>query len=200
MKTLIVNSYHYDSETKIAPYIQLVKKFSEWEVISDVNLYQRGDEIYSYDSLILSGSPALISKNCYSISYVNFLKTLTIPTLGICYGHQILAFAFGAEIKQGVLVEGEGLVSIIDFKDIFKELPPEIRVLESHQEYVEPENLEGKGFVILASSSSCPVEAIRHIERPLYGVQFHIERSGLIGEKILENFYKEVVRKRRSPG
>ncbi len=197
MKTLIVNSYHYEPEKKIAPYIQLVKKFSEWAVISDVGLFPRGDEIYDYDCLLLSGSPDMISKGCYSRSYLSFLKTLTIPTLGICYGHQILAFAYGAKIKAGEEVKGEVLVNLIEFKDIFKGLPPEIRVSESHQEYVDPENLEGHGFIITATSSTCPVEAIRHIEKPLYGVQFHIERSLLIGEKIMENFYKEVVMKRR---
>ncbi len=198
MRTLIVNSYHYDSEAKIQPYIELVRKFSEYVVVSDVNLHQRGEEIYDYDCLILSGSPAMISKGCYSHSYLNFLKTLTLPTLGICYGHQILAFAYGAKVKSGEEIKGEELVSIIDFRDIFKGLPEEIRVFESHQEYVEPENLESCGFIILAASPKCAVEAIRHISKPLYGVQFHIERSGPIGERILENFYKEVVIKRRS--
>jgi len=199
MKTLIVNSYHSDAEAKILTYTQLVKKFSEYEVIPDVKLLAKGEDIYDYDCLILSGSPAMISKGCYSHSYRTFLQTVSLPTLGICYGHQILAFAHGAKVKSGEEIKGETIVTIIDFKDIFKGLPPEIRVLESHQEYVDPENLEGFGFLILASSPGCPVEAIRHITKPLYGVQFHIERSGLIGEKILENFYKEVVAKRRCP-
>lgn len=199
MKTLIVNSYHADPETKIQPYIEFVKKFSTYEIIPDVKVFTKGEDIYDYDCLILSGSPAMLSKNCYSHSYLTFLQTLTLPTLGICYGHQILAFAAGAQVRSGEEVKREEIVTITDFKDIFKGLPPEIRVFESHQEYVDPENLEGYGFLIIASSPSCPVEAIRHISKPLYGVQFHIERSGPIGEKILENFYKEVVRKKRSP-
>jgi GMP synthase (glutamine-hydrolysing) len=199
MKTLIVNSYHAEAETKILPYVELVKKFSEYEVIPDVKLLTRGEDIYDYDCLILSGSPAMISKGCYSHSYLAVLQTLSLPTLGICYGHQILAFAHGAKVRGGEEIRGEEIVTLLDFKDIFKGLPPQIRVYESHQEYVDPENLEGFGFLTIATSSRCSVEAIRHITKPLYGVQFHIERSGLIGEKILENFYKEVVVKRRTP-
>ncbi|MEO0053810.1 MAG: hypothetical protein ABIK22_06635 [candidate division WOR-3 bacterium] len=43
-----------------------------------------------------------------------------------------------------------------------------------------------------AVSSSCPVEAIRHPRLPLYGVQFHPERSEINGEILFRNFYEIV--------
>jgi GMP synthase (glutamine-hydrolysing) len=48
------------------------------------------------------------------------------------------------------------------------------------------------GFVRLASSDACPIQAIRHGSRPLYGVQFHPERYSERhpgGRTILANFF-----------
>lgn len=49
------------------------------------------------------------------------------------------------------------------------------------------------GFEVLANSASCEVEAIKHIEHCFYGIQFHPERSGAIGETIFRNFF-DIVR------
>lgn len=195
MKTLIINSYHTDSDKKIEPYVKLVSLFSEYKVEKDVNLHKAYD-LEHYDALILSGSPNLISLGGYSKRYVEFLRNLRIPTLGICYGHQILAFAFGAEIKSGKRIEGYETIRIFEFKDLFKDLPKEIIVVESHQEYITLESLSKTEFWLIAESDSCPIEAIRHSHLPLYGTQFHFERSGDIGEKIMNNFYKNIVRRR----
>jgi hypothetical protein len=49
------------------------------------------------------------------------------------------------------------------------------------------------GFVRLAASDACPIQAIRHGGRPLYGVQFHPERYSERhpdGRIILSNFFR----------
>jgi GMP synthase (glutamine-hydrolysing) len=49
------------------------------------------------------------------------------------------------------------------------------------------------GFVRLATSDACPIQAIRHERRPLYGVQFHPERYSEhhpAGRRILTNFFR----------
>ena len=194
MKTLIVNSYHGDADKKIEPFVKLVSPHSEYQVEKDVNLH-KGYDLAGYDALILSGSPGLISLKIYPIRFPEFLKNLKIPTLGICYGHQMLAFAFGAEIKSAKRIEGYETVRIFEFSDLFKGVSREIVVVESHQEFVAPETLEKTGFSLLAESESCQIEAIRHLNLPLYGTQFHFERSGEIGEKIMANFYNNIVKK-----
>src|SRR5262249_47658622 len=49
------------------------------------------------------------------------------------------------------------------------------------------------GFVRLAGSEACPVQAMRHSSRPLYGVQFHPEKYSEHypdGRTILANFFR----------
>jgi len=194
MKTLIVNSYHADADKKIESYVKLVNRHSEYTVEKDVNLHKAYD-LTGYDALILSGSPGLISLGIYPKRFTEFLKNLKIPTLGICYGHQMLAFAFGGKIESGKRIEGYETVKIFEFKDLFKNIPKEIIVTESHQEFITLETLGKTGFMLIAESDSCQIEAIRHSDLPLYGTQFHFERSGEIGEKIIANFYNNIVKK-----
>jgi GMP synthase (glutamine-hydrolysing) len=57
------------------------------------------------------------------------------------------------------------------------------------------ETLDVAGFKLLAESASCPVEAVKHKTKLLFGVQFHPERTTIRNEthpegaKIIENFY-----------
>lgn len=190
MKTLIVTSYHADWTPKIEPVQALVAEFGEHEVASDVDLGP-GYDLSGFGALVLSGSPNLISKNEYLPRYVEFLHRLRLPTLGICYGHQLLAKAFGARVLAGPrFLEGYDTVRILEPDTLFEGLPEEVIMMESHREYVLPEDLAQAGFELLADSTTCGVEAIRHIEHPLFGVQFHIERSGDVGRRVMANFQR----------
>lgn len=197
MKTLIVNSYRVSSDEKIAPFVEYVKKFSSFQIINDVELYSHV-EFIDYDAFVLSGSADLITRGAYSKTYVEFLRYNSIPCLAICYGHQILAKAFGVTIISHLKrIEGDETVRIIKNNRLFKGLPPEIQVRESHMEWVMANTLPSAGFELLATSQSCEVEAMKHIEKPFYGVQFHPERSGPIGETIFRNFY-DIVRESKA--
>ena len=200
MKTLIVNSYHADWTPKIEPVNELVGEFMEYEVADDIDL-SPGYDLTGFAGVVLSGSPNLISKNEYVPTYLEFLHHLTLPTLGICYGHQLLARAFGAQVTNGErFIEGYDTVRIIQSDPLFQQLADETIVMESHREYVELNDLDRAGFELLANSTTCEVEAIRHLSRPLWGVQFHIERSGEIGRKIMENFCRFAREHERGPG
>ena len=195
MKILIVNSYRVDVGKKINPFIEMVQKFGSYQVVNDIELFSYVRFI-DYDAIVLSGSADLISRGVYSKSYIEFLKYNTIPCLGICYGHQMLAKAFGVEIFPRLTrVERNETVRIIKNDRLFKDLPPEISVVESHIEHIRQTGLSSAGFEVLANSPSCDVEAIKHIEHCFYGVQFHPERSGIIGETIFKNFF-DIIREK----
>ncbi len=197
MKTLIINSYRVTPEAKIEPYIKCIKEFSSFQVINDVELFSYVQYI-DFDALILSGSADLITRGAYSKSYVEFLRYNSIPCLGICYGHQILAKAFGVSISAYLKrIERNETVRIIKNDLFLKDLPPEIIVAENHLEYVALNELASAGFEVLANSPSCEVEAIKHIEKPFYGVQFHPERSGTIGKTIFRNFF-DIINQRKT--
>ncbi|MBU2597976.1 MAG: gamma-glutamyl-gamma-aminobutyrate hydrolase family protein [Actinobacteria bacterium] len=204
MKTLIVNCYRKTPDKSIENYCKLIGNFSLYDVVYDKDI-KEDFKIDNYNAIVISGSENCISKKQYSPDFLEFLKQISIPVLGICYGHQIIAKALGVEVKRGTKMikmpcpenptdHGEK-VHIIDKDEIFIGLDNKIDVFESHQEYVNPEYLDKFRIKLLASSKSCPVEAFKHLKRPLYGVQFHIERSGETGKKIMRNFYELVVQK-----
>lgn len=121
------------------------------------------------------------------------------PMLGVCGGHQQMALAFGAPIGLMERLEpGEGYEGAkrergyfpveTSRKGIFKGLPTEVTVWHSHCDEVK---VLPKGFRRTASNTTCPIQAMEHTDRPLFGVQFHPElfnEEYPAGQQILENF------------
>ncbi len=200
MKTLIINCYRELPDKKIKNYCELIDNFSPYEGVYDKDV-KKNFKVNDYNAVIISGSEDYISKGKYFKDFLEFLKQISIPVLGICYGHQIIAKAFGVEIIHGLekiikpYPKNPEEVFILNKDEIFHGLDNKINVYESHKEYVNPEYLSKFGFKLLANSKSCSIEAIKHLDKPLYGVQFHIERSGETGKKIIRNFFEFVVRK-----
>jgi GMP synthase (glutamine-hydrolysing) len=81
-------------------------------------------------------------------------------------------------------------VRVLVPEPLFAGLPQEILVMESHREHVVLEDLAPAGFTLLANSGTSDVEAMRHNAKPLFGLQFHLERSGDVGRQVMENFFK----------
>ena len=127
------------------------------------------------------------------------IKKAPQPILGVCGGHQQMALAFGApvdlmgRVKPGEGYEGakreRGFFPIETIGNgLFKNLPSSITVWHSH--FDEVKELP-KGFQRTASNESCPIQAMQHDLRPLFGVQFHPElfdHEHPEGRKIIENF------------
>jgi GMP synthase (glutamine-hydrolysing) len=135
--------------------------------------------------LILGGGPS-IERSGNSMSYV---EVLDIPILGICLGHQIIAKAYGGEIGAAG-IESYALIkiNILNENEILKGFGESANVWASHKDEVTK---SPKNFEILASSSICGIEAMKHETKPIYGIQFHPEvHHTENGGKIFENFYE----------
>ncbi len=147
------------------------------------------DDVLGLDpiGLILSGGPTSVYSDSESLGdYMGFLDC-GLPVLGICLGHQLMAHALGGVVKQG----DSGEYAAVDIRvlvpgDLFNGLDDTLTVWMSHRdEVVEvPED-----FISLAESDVCSVEAMKHVSKPLYGVQFHPEVEHTPkGSDILKNF------------
>lgn len=112
---------------------------------------------------------------------------LTIPILGICYGHQWIAHALGGEVKPGKTKEyGSTSITTIGFGSLFEGLPTELTVWMSHGDTVTklPD-----GFHVTASSPDCEIAAMEDAKRKIFGTQFHLEVTHTSkGMEILKNF------------
>jgi GMP synthase (glutamine-hydrolysing) len=160
------------------------------------------------DAVVLSGSAARIVQASVKAKFEGvekLIKNCNVPLLGICFGHQLLCWAFGAEVgslPQQVANRFED-VSVIQPNKIFAAFKEgqTIPLAENHYDYVLKDSLHKAGFSLIADSASCEVEAVKHKTKPFYGVQFHPERILINGQtrpeghKIIENFYSEVAKR-----
>ena len=113
----------------------------------------------------------------------------TFPILGVCLGHQSICEAFGGKVSYAKeLYHGKSSVVKIEPDDIFKGLPDHIRVARYHSLSADEESLPEE-LIVTARADDGEIMAVRHRNRPVYGLQFHPE-SILTpdGETIIKNF------------
>ena len=137
--------------------------------------------------LILSGGPASVNEPG-SPAVDPALFATGRPALGICYGHQLMAHVLGGRVEPGERGEfGLAQLDITSVSPLFAGLDPARRqVWMSHRDLVVG---LPPGFEPLARTDTCPVAAMGHLSRRLYGVQFHPEVvHTLQGREILANF------------
>src|SRR4051794_31640299 len=140
--------------------------------------------------LILSGGPASVyepnAPHCDPA-----LFDLGVPVLGICYGMQLACQALGGEVKPAPSREfGRAQCHVTEADGLFQGVPAETVVWMSHGDQVRSVSAD---WLPLAATDACPVAAVRHRSRPVFGLQFHPEVSHTpYGSRILRNFLYEV--------
>ena len=111
----------------------------------------------------------------------------TVPTLGVCLGHQAIVEAFGGEVSQArELVHGKASAVNHDRKGIFRGLPERFDAGRYHSLAATriPDALE-----VSATADDGEVMAVRHPELPIDGVQFHPESVLTpVGPDLARNF------------
>jgi GMP synthase (glutamine-hydrolysing) len=139
------------------------------------------------DALVLSGGALRIAWESPKLgNCINYLNEFQGSIFGICVGLQLMALHCGGKVGPAKVPEyGLAKIKVIEKDDLFKGLPEEFLVWESHNDEVK----EAPGFTVLAASDSCGIQAVKHNKRSYYGVQFHPEVNNTEhGEEILKNF------------
>jgi GMP synthase (glutamine-hydrolysing) len=145
------------------------------------------------EKIILSGGPSSVTTGNNGVSEEIVKQVgngkLNVPLLGICFGHQLLAYTLGGKVEKGKSAEyGIAKIAVDDEDEILKGVPKEFNAWVSHFDEVKKMPDE---FVSLAHSETCGVEAMRHKTRKIFGLQFHPEVWHTEhGERIMENFLK----------
>jgi GMP synthase (glutamine-hydrolysing) len=136
-------------------------------------------------ALILSGGPASVySDGAPGLDAGVF--ELGVPTLGICYGAQLLARDLGGRVdKTGAGEYGKVAMRATE-SSLFRSLPVEQTAWMSHRDTVVA---PPAGARVSATSEHTPVAAFEDDERRVYGVQFHPEVVHTPhGQEVLKTF------------
>jgi GMP synthase (glutamine-hydrolysing) len=174
-------------------YSQLIaRRVREARVYSElVSHRSTADEIRRKNpiALILSGGPASVYVEGAPKLDTEIFE-LGIPTLGICYGAQLLALELGGRVDRTNAGEYGKVEMRTSGGKLFAALPEEQTAWMSHRDtVVEPPD----GAETVATSEHTPVAAFEDGARKLYGVQFHPEVVHTPhGQDILKNFLYEV--------
>ena len=114
--------------------------------------------------------------------YRKFLYNLEKPFLGICLGHKILGYCYGAKIKKAC---ERGFSTIRFFKNY--PLAPKTVETKVYQDHEYGLFDLPKKLVNYAYSDICKIQVLRVVGKQQYSVQFHPE---IEGKDILENFIR----------
>ncbi|HEX5071109.1 MAG TPA: glutamine-hydrolyzing GMP synthase [Vicinamibacterales bacterium] len=136
--------------------------------------------------IILSGGPSSVAET--GAPQVDpGIFALNVPTLGICYGMQLMSHMLGGAVSPAHSREyGHIVVHLSATARLFQELPATLKAWASHGDYVAA---APPGFQVTATSENAPVAGMQSVERQLYGVLFHPEVAHTErGEQILRNF------------
>ncbi len=123
--------------------------------------------------IILSGGPASVYEPGAPGCDERIFR-LGVPVLGICYGQQVMAQALGGDVGHTDIGEyGKTEIEVTDRDSVLLEgLPERSTAWMSHRDAViKPPS----GFLVTASTRTCPVAAMEDVEAGLYSVQFHPE-------------------------
>jgi GMP synthase (glutamine-hydrolysing) len=152
---------------------------TEFSQVSDADLER-------FDSVILSGRRRNSKEiNSANSSIIKYCFTNSKPLLGICYGAEIIALTLGGTIRRmPEHVQGRTSVSI-RMENPLTNAKEEISVYESHAFCIAR---LPQGFRSIAGSDSCEHEIFSHSEKPVFGTQFHPEKSGADGRMVLQSF------------
>lgn len=193
MKILVIDNAEPDDQAFNAPLLDRLSEFATVESVSYRHIPPIDILTTHHDGIILSGVPVHYDFDTLDsrIPYVSWIKTIQIPILGICLGHQNIGRMYGSQlIINDEAEDGMHPLQIVKQTPLFEGVKSGDKVAAHHRGSVTlPDD-----FILLASTKNCHNQAMKHKEKDIYSVQFHAELSDT-GVKILNNFVN-IVRSR----
>jgi GMP synthase (glutamine-hydrolysing) len=169
----------------------IARRVRECHVYCEIHPFHVGLEIaraFRPKGIILSGGPASVYQAGAPLNPPELFR-MGIPTLGICYGMQLMTHVLGGKVGRSLQREyGRSELFIDDSEDLFAGLDhgAPVQVWMSHGDRIE---VPPPGFRAIAHSANSPVAAIKSEAIKAFGVQFHPEVVHTpLGKEILKNF------------
>ncbi len=140
------------------------------------------------DAIVISPGPCTPNEAGNSNAIIQALGP-SIPTLGVCLGHQCIGQVFGGNVIRADKIM-HGKVSQIRHTGnaLFEGIPSPFEATRYHSLIIERKSCP-KSLEVIAETDDQVIMAVTHREFPVWGVQFHPE-SILTGpgKRIIQNF------------
>ena len=185
---------NYDSFTYNL-YQQISMLGKEVKVVRNDVISIQEIEALNPEAIIISPGPGTPRDAGISIEVIQKLYK-KYPILGICLGHQSIGAAFGAKIVQAKTIM-HGKMSTLSYRShaLFENFNEPISVMRYHSLVIEDESLIDELEVLARSDDDNEVMAIKHVDYPLYGLQFHPESIGTEqGDRMMQSFIETLER------
>lgn len=156
-----------------------------WDIFDQdqTQLWQKHKD--TVKAIIIGGSPYSVYEE-HLVKELELLKKVLcnamereIPILGICFGHQVLSYLLGGEVRRDMDRREKGFAEIHRHEEgnddpLFSKLPTTFVSRVNHSDHVMslPENT-----IHICYNDTSFIQAFRHTEKPVWGVQFHPEMS-----------------------
>jgi len=167
------------------------------EITGEMPVVIRNDELSwdeierrNFDRIIISPGPGRPdNERDFGVSS-EVIRKAHVPVLGVCLGHQGIAAVYGGQVKQIAPVHGRASEIIHAADPLFAGIPERFQAIRYHSlAAMEPLPSELRK---IAWTEDGAVMALRHVSRPLWGVQFHPESiCSENGRELLQNFLSE---------
>jgi para-aminobenzoate synthetase len=185
MRTLLIDNYdsftynlfHLLASVNGEPPIA-VKNDEDWQEIQKIE----------FDNIVISPGPGRPDQQRdFGISRRAILEA-HCPVLGVCLGHQGVGLAFGAKlIPAPELMHGRQSLIRHAGDELFAGIPSPFLAVRYHSWVLDPKL--PPSLRATAWTDDGTLMALRHVNLPLFGVQFHPESiESRYGRELLENF------------
>ncbi|MEM7200345.1 MAG: aminodeoxychorismate/anthranilate synthase component II [Planctomycetota bacterium] len=165
-----------------------------FEVLGCCVAVQRSDAVsmkqihaHAPDALVLSPGPGRPADAGICLTAVAQLSG-SLPILGVCLGHQVVAECFGAAVDRGPPRHGKTSEIHHGGTGLFRGLPNPLAACRYHSLVVAPHTVPGE-LRVTARTTDGVIMALAHVAAPTFGVQFHPESFlSEHGGELLRNF------------
>jgi anthranilate synthase/aminodeoxychorismate synthase-like glutamine amidotransferase len=185
MMILVVDNYDsftYNIVQQLGEFGAEIEVYRNDQITLDAIKARRPNQI------LISPGPGTPDDGGVSLEVIRQLGP-TIPTMGVCLGHQCIGQAFGGVVtRAGRLMHGKTSMIFHEGDSLFADVPSPFEATRYHSLIVEPDSLPDS-LTVIARTEAGEIMGLRHREYPIYGVQFHPESilTGY-GPRILQNF------------
>lgn len=173
-RILVIDNYDSFVYT-IAGYLQQLGASVHVIRNDDLTIGELEHSLTEFDGVLVSPGPGTPAEAGLSIPMIEIALRTGIPLLGVCLGHQAIAEALGATVTHAEELMHGKVSRVRHTNDVFfADVPEEFDATRYHSLAVVrdtvPDVLE-----ITAETANGVVMALRHRERPIFGVQYHPE-------------------------